>query len=111
MARFDTILNGVYEFNSDMPSGYRNFASSYILYPRYKPTLLSCVCMQYYLQNYQLKLQQEVHYKTLVQSSRKYEEEQDKAEVVEKDEVEQALTEKLKLARQFAQQLRGRSIL
>jgi AICAR transformylase/IMP cyclohydrolase PurH len=58
-----------------------------------------------------LKLQQEVHYKTLVQSSRQYEEEQDKAEVVEKDEVEEALTEKLELARQFAQQLRGKSLL
>ena len=64
----------------------------------------------FFLQNYQLKLQQEVHYKTLVRSSKQYEEEQDKAEVVEKDEVEEALMEKLKLQRQFAQQLRGNSL-
>ena len=56
-----------------------------------------------------MKLQQEVHYKTLVQSARQYDEEQDKAEVVERDQVDEALTEKLELAREFAQQLRGKS--
>ena len=66
--------------------------------------------IDFYLQNYQLKLQQEVHYKTLVQSSKQYEEEQDKAKVVERDEVEEALTEKLKLQRQFVQQLKGKSL-
>ena len=57
-----------------------------------------------------MKLQQEAHYKTLVQSSKQYEEEQDKVKVVERDEVEEALTEKLKLQRQFAQQLKGKNL-
>lgn len=52
-----------------------------------------------------------MHYKTLVQSSKQYEEEQDKAEVVERDEVDEALAEKLELARQFSQQLRGKQKL
>ena len=65
--------------------------------------------IDFFLQNYQLKLQQEVHYKTLVQSAKQYEEKQDKAEIVERDQVDEALTEMLKLKRQFAQQLKGKS--
>ena len=52
-----------------------------------------------------------MHYKTLVQSARQYEEELDKAEVVERDTVEKVLTEKLELARKFAQLLRGNETL
>lgn len=54
-----------------------------------------------------MKLKQEVHYKELVESAKKYKDELDKAEVVERDRVDEALTEKLDLARKFAQELKG----
>ena len=58
-------------------------------------------------QNYQLRLQQEVHFKTLVQSAKEYDDEMDKAEVVERDRVEMALTELLELKRRCVQEVKG----
>lgn len=52
-------------------------------------------------------MQQEVHFKTLVESAKQYEDDQDKAEAVERDRVDEALTEKLELARRFESDLKG----
>ena len=74
---------------------------------RYQCYLSRAISFYPCLQNYQLKLKQEVHYKELVESAKKYKDELDKAEVVERDRVDEALTEKLDLARKFAQELKG----
>lgn len=58
-------------------------------------------------QNYQLRLQQEVHYKTLVKSSKDYEDELDKGKVVVRDEVEVSLINLLDLRRKSAQEIKG----
>ena len=42
-----------------------------------------------------------------MESAKKYEDELDKAEIVERDRVDEALTEKLDLTRKFAQELKG----
>ena len=63
-----------------------------------------------YTQNYQLKLQQVTHYKTLVEEARKLDHKVDGGPVVEKETVEEALKEKLELAKQQTRQLAGKEI-
>lgn len=42
-----------------------------------------------------------------MESAKQYEDDQDKAEAVERDRVDEALTEKLELARRFESDLKG----
>ena len=48
-----------------------------------------------------------MHFKTLVQSAKEYDDEMDKAEVVERDRVEMALIELLELKRRCVQEVKG----
>ena len=63
--------------------------------------------MEFDLQNHYLKIQKREHYKTLVRQSKEYDEALAKSPRVDKDTVDQALTEKFKLARQLKEDIKG----
>ena len=63
-----------------------------------------------FLKNGHLKAEQANHYRTLICQAREHEEEMERSEKVEREEVEEALREKLLFAKYAMQDLLGRCV-